>query len=258
MQQVIEFRKLMLLLFHITGGQPARGREIVTIRVCNSMRGQTRNIFIEDGMVVFVTQYHKGFSHKGSIKIIHRYLPRTVGALYVYYEWLVRPFQTLIEAEVWDQYEISPFMWPADPQGKKWDTPRMTQAMFQSSRAAMGVEMGSQGWRDICIAISRRYLRTDHQFGEDADDEDGELDEDNPNTIYDKQAAHAPITAGRIYSRMSTDPDGVVASTRELFRNASIEWHTFLGFPNPTDSIDRRRKRSTFDDEVRDVSKSRQ
>ena len=95
-------------------------------------------------MVVFVTQYHKGFSHKGSIKIIHRYVPREVGALHVYYEWLVRPFQALIEAELWDQYQISSFMWPDDLSGKKWDTSRMTAAISQASQAGMGVSTGVQ------------------------------------------------------------------------------------------------------------------
>lgn len=46
-----------------------------------------------EALVVFITQYHKGFSVSGKEKIIHRYLPRVVGELYVYFGWLVRPFQ---------------------------------------------------------------------------------------------------------------------------------------------------------------------
>ena len=36
-------------------------------------------------MVFFVTYYHKGYSIQDSTKIIHRYLPREVGELLVYY-----------------------------------------------------------------------------------------------------------------------------------------------------------------------------
>jgi hypothetical protein len=36
-------------------------------------------------MVIYVTEYHKGYSISGSVKIIYRYLPREVGELIVYY-----------------------------------------------------------------------------------------------------------------------------------------------------------------------------
>jgi sulfur relay (sulfurtransferase) DsrC/TusE family protein len=41
-------------------------------------------VFIEDGMVVFVTQYYKGYNVSSNVKIIHRYLPREVGELVVW------------------------------------------------------------------------------------------------------------------------------------------------------------------------------
>ena len=47
------------------------------------MQGGHRNPFIEDGTVVFVTRYHKGYEVTGDVKIIHRYLPREVGELVV-------------------------------------------------------------------------------------------------------------------------------------------------------------------------------
>jgi hypothetical protein len=49
-------------------------------------------LFIEDGIVVFMTRYHKGYKVKGDVKIIHRYLPREVGELVVWYLWLVLLF----------------------------------------------------------------------------------------------------------------------------------------------------------------------
>ena len=55
-------------------------------------------MFIEDGMVVFVTRYHKGYEVKGDVKIIHRYLLREVGELVVWYLWLVLPFVIVYES----------------------------------------------------------------------------------------------------------------------------------------------------------------
>jgi hypothetical protein len=78
----------------MTGGQPARATEILSVRHSNTVKGGHRNIH----MVVFVTRYHKGYVTSGDVKIIHRYLPREVGELVVWYLWLVLPFQRQLEA----------------------------------------------------------------------------------------------------------------------------------------------------------------
>jgi hypothetical protein len=53
--------------------------------VTNTVQGGYCNVLIENGMVVFVTRYHKAYSVSGNVKIIHRYLPREVGELVVWY-----------------------------------------------------------------------------------------------------------------------------------------------------------------------------
>ncbi|KAF9729919.1 DNA helicase [Paraphaeosphaeria minitans] len=90
--KIDSFLERLLLLIHITAGQPARGTEILRLRHCNTVNGHHRSIFIEDGLVSTVTAYHKGYNIGGSTKIIHRYLPREVGELVVYYLWFILPF----------------------------------------------------------------------------------------------------------------------------------------------------------------------
>jgi hypothetical protein len=77
------FLERLLLLIHITGGQPARGTELLCIQHSNPEDGSggRRNIFIESGLVSFVTYYHKGYSITGTTKIIHQYLPSEIGEL---------------------------------------------------------------------------------------------------------------------------------------------------------------------------------
>jgi hypothetical protein len=106
MDRVVEFREKLAVLMHISGGQPARGPEILSVRHSNTVQGGHRNVFIEDGMVVFVTRYHKGYNVSGDVKIIHRYLPRKVGELVVWYLWLVLPFQQRLEALVWEKEAV--------------------------------------------------------------------------------------------------------------------------------------------------------
>jgi hypothetical protein len=48
---------------------------------------------IDQGLMSFVTTYHEGYSSNGRAKIIHRYVPREVGELFMYFQRLATPFQ---------------------------------------------------------------------------------------------------------------------------------------------------------------------
>jgi hypothetical protein len=62
MDRVVEFHEKLAMLMHISGGQPARGLELLSVRHSNTVQGGHCNVFIENGMVVFVTRYHKGYN----------------------------------------------------------------------------------------------------------------------------------------------------------------------------------------------------
>jgi hypothetical protein len=95
-------------------------------------------LFIEDSIVVFATRYYKGYNVSGDVKIIHRYLPRKVGELVVWYMWLVLPFQQQLEAMVWEKEAVLSHLWPADPSGRKWTTDRLREALKRESQIAIG------------------------------------------------------------------------------------------------------------------------
>ena len=77
--------------------QPARGTELVTITHVNMPNEQSQEVFVENGLLVYVTMYHKGIWHAGAAKVIHRYLPREVGELLFYYLWMLLPFWQKLE-----------------------------------------------------------------------------------------------------------------------------------------------------------------
>ncbi|KAI8394943.1 hypothetical protein FOFC_21656, partial [Fusarium oxysporum] len=110
-QMVEQFRAQMFVLMHMLGGQPARSTEILGLRMWNTANGGIRNIFIHEGMVCFVTMYHKGFRQSDSIKVIHRYLPREVGELLVWYIWLVLPFWQNVQGRIKKKRRQSAFLW---------------------------------------------------------------------------------------------------------------------------------------------------
>ncbi|RKK65967.1 hypothetical protein BFJ69_g15825 [Fusarium oxysporum] len=110
-QEVEQFRERLFMLMHMVAGQPARAPEILGIRFRNTMNGGIRNVFAHRGMMCFVTSYHKGFRSTGQVKVIHRYLPREIGELLVWYLWLVLPFWQRVQRTAKGGGESSPFLW---------------------------------------------------------------------------------------------------------------------------------------------------
>jgi hypothetical protein len=77
------FLERLLLLVHLTAGQPVRGSGRLSLRHVNTIDGHHRSVSIEGGMVSTVTTYHKGYRPTGNTKIIHRYLPKEIGELLI-------------------------------------------------------------------------------------------------------------------------------------------------------------------------------
>lgn len=253
MDRVVAFREKLIVLIHIAGGQPARGPEIMSIRHSNTRKGGHRNIFIEDGQVVFVTRYHKGYAVSGDVKIIHRYLPREVGELVVYYMWLVLPFQQRMEAMVWEKEAISSHMWPADPSGRKWTTDRLREALKRETSIGLSQALTIAAYREIAIGISRRFLRGSTAFQPEEGDENEAWNEENmAGLVADLQAGHTAHVAGLIYARGIMEQAGAVADRRRQFRMSSTDWHRFLGFPPDVKDEEgcRKRKRAPFESEA--------
>jgi hypothetical protein len=222
----------LLLLVHITGGQPSRGTELLSLQHYNTTHGLRRNIFIENELVSFVTFYHKGYSIQGSTKIIHRYLPKEISELIVYYLWLVLPFVNQLRLLALDQTVVavsSPFLWAfshgeQDRKGQysPWASSRLSDVLKREFRAKLSTHANIQIQRHAAIAISRRHLKQ-AKFNKD-------YDIGKEMTWNDAQACHLADLAGSIYARGIEEALGHVASARAEYRQISREWHSWLGF----------------------------
>ena len=94
--------------------------------------------------------------------------------------WLVRPaWDTLQEIRSDGQYKPEWKIWHADARGREWTAARISREMKQVSEAALEVELTLQLWRDISIAISRKYLRKgEGRFHHDKKDWDEEREDE--------------------------------------------------------------------------------
>ncbi|EDN04941.1 conserved hypothetical protein [Histoplasma mississippiense (nom. inval.)] len=279
---VVRFREKLSVAVHVTAGQPARAPELLSVRPINTENGGHRNIFIEDGMVVFVTRYHKGFHASNDIKVIHRYLPREVGELVVWYLWLVLPFAQRLQEyrrrireeegnpEEENANQRGTYMWGGDPDGRAWTSERFREVLKRETRIGLhGQGLNLAAYRNIAIAISRQFMRPSSAFKNNSQQEEEEQvagsngDEDEPmdpeewlGRITDMQAAHTSHVAGMVYARGITEQAGTTHRRREMFRLSSTDWHRFLGFESATtekttrDAVLGKRKRAPWETEA--------
>ncbi|KAK7177480.1 hypothetical protein PSPO01_16471 [Paraphaeosphaeria sporulosa] len=206
-EKVDEFLKRLLLLIHITGGQPPRGTELIGLQHSNTAQGQHRGVFIEDGLIGTVTSYHKGYNITGSTKIVHRYLPKEVSELLVYYLWLVLPFWQQLDILVYKRRDPhSTFLWPKG--NGTWNANRLTQMISQEARLYLDTKLGILAYRHLAIAISRKHLLCGGF----------KLDYGVDKKLADEQATHGTWIAGTVYARGLQEAPGHVKARSSEYR----------------------------------------
>jgi len=62
------FRELLAILMMITCGLSGRGTEMTSLRYINTMEGD-RSIYVEDGQLMFITEYHKSMALMDEVKV---------------------------------------------------------------------------------------------------------------------------------------------------------------------------------------------
>jgi len=221
---ISSFLETLWILVHITSGQPARVTEWLSIRHCNTLQGEHRNVFVEEGLISIVTSYHKGYNMEGSTKVIHRYLPKDISEIMVLYLWLILPFKEHLEStRTTSKAAPSPSIWgngKGSATRRKWDSGRVCEALERESSEILKSKLQIRTYRHVAIAMARKHIRGTH-FTPVLPEED---------ETWDFQCAHGANVGGAIYARELNDAPGVIESQREAFRRISLMWHLFLGF----------------------------
>jgi len=241
MQAVGRLKELLLFLMHVTGGGPGRGEEILTVQYRNTAENPGRNVLLEDGLVVFATQYHKGYSISGMPKLVYRYLPREVGELLVWYLWLVLPLQEHYDVMFKEAVKFESFLWPGegDADGRKWSSERFKRVMLRETGEAMGVELNIADYRQCAAAMTDRWLGGRLDGFEELTEEMMEEDEDDEGCYWKPgdsavhlQFAHSSHEAAIGYARGIEESNVTTFTMRMRWRQVSEKWHRHLRFPS--------------------------
>ena len=241
-KEIEKFLKLLQVLMHVTGGQPARGTELSTLTFVNTSL-MPRNITIYRGLVCFCTTYHKSQAHTGKLKRVFRFLPEPVGAALVYYLWMVLPAWQCVKGASMGAKETSPHLWSKQVATatagsiKKTDV-LSTDALLQGlSSLFRNKEINVRTYRQLSVAIARRFLNQEwaHGAGSDAEKEQfhEEFGDDADdvmicNDILDLQAAHTTETASRLYARGCHENTTTYQGNMDDFYKCSIKHHNFI------------------------------
>ena len=225
LRRVNDFRSLLLFCVHTTGGQPARGTEITSIRFQNGLL-QDRNVFIIDGDVVIVTRYHKSQSLFDRPKVIPRFLPARVGQLLVTYLVYVRPFHEQLQVAVTGQ-GWSDHIW-SDKQGV-WETSRLTDVIRQETARGLGERCHTLDYRHIAVSIGRVVVG--ESFASGYKDEIGEVEEPEveEESGLEVQAGRGEFNGAMRYGVRIDLVKHLSARSIDTFRPLSLAWHRFLG-----------------------------
>lgn len=163
-----QFKSELLVLFHILGGGPGRGPEVLSTRYKNTTTGGTRNLFIENGLITFITGYHKRYSKSRELKVINRFLPVEVSILTIYYIYLVIPLEENMEIIHGFIPSQNAFLWPEKPAQTNQSEPsspvRKRLRRFTNLERAESDSETETSNTELITSINRFNLWTPGQF----------------------------------------------------------------------------------------------
>ena len=226
LQNMQEFLKLLAVLIHITAGQPARATELLSMHYANTATA-IRNVYVQDGQVMIVLDYHKSRELHGKSKPRVYFLPKAVGELLVTYLLCVIPFAQLLyhRTHQTPPEALSKFVFVHLTKDMPLPTKTLTETLKSETLRAMGWPITTAAWRHVVIEWKRKLRFDPDDTLEDEEDDD----DDNIEDINDLQAGHTSAIARKLYGVRADMAQSVTPELIARFRLISEEWHTFLG-----------------------------
>jgi hypothetical protein len=234
LREVDKFRKLLLFCVHVTGGQPARGSEILSLRYKNGCV-RDRNVFLLDGCVMTVTFYNKTEAEWDIPKVVPRFLPWRVGQLLSLYLVYVQPLAELISVKIGYGCGWSEYIW-GDNKGP-WETPKLTSILRQRTGEDIGHALGTLQFRHTAVGIGRQFVGD--EFAKGYKDETGEVEEpemegEDPLEI---SAGRGSAVGVNRYAVRSDIVRHLSQRNIDTFRPLSQSWHRFLGLQSRKEAV---------------------
>jgi len=230
------FLELLMLAMHMTGGQPARGSELGSIKFRNSML-TTRNVFVIGGNVFYVTEYHKARAATNYSHHVVRYLPSTVGRLLITFISFIRPFTDMLYNQITfkDKGSDGDYVFSSEDKSEScWDGKKLAHVLERESMARLGFQLNISSYRHIVIGIAKEHLRNIAGYFDWDDAEcDKFLSHDKDIVVYAWQTGHQRATNVSTYGLDKAYPGNLQPELLRQYLRISRVWHGWIGLLEP-------------------------
>ena len=163
LKDILEFKKLCLLLIYLTTGLPLRGTELVTLRYLNSYKDK-REIFLDIGSNLFILNisYYKsqGLSDQRASNI--RYLSPEISRIFLLYIVLIDPFIEFLNINLLSIKKLKktkslvPYFFYVN--NRLLESKDLSLKLNSFSSLVLGQKIGIQVYRQIIITIIKEFM----------------------------------------------------------------------------------------------------
>lgn len=220
--------KRLLVLCHLTAGQPLRQPELLSIKWRNTAR--LRNILIWQGHVMFYTQYHKGQEQSGMYKDNMRFLPKPIGNLLLDYMAYVLPLRQLFLRQRSPHTLLSPQLF-SKLDGTVWPDGTLSQCLSKACTRSEVPRLHMSNWRQITASICKeKFSKKERAYFDIDNGAEGYVSKDEEEQglmAMAEQSNHSYHTFNHTYAGSST-----ISMNTLLHRNyrASESWQKLFRF----------------------------
>ncbi len=255
-------RQLSVLIYWSPGLSPCQ-KELLSVEWCN--QETARNLCLSNGLVVFITGYHKSPCRIGT-RPIARFLHPAVAELLVRYLIYVPVFVRFLGHCM--QYPLNRGYLFCE-RDRVWTADRFGDVLKRQSACLLGFPVSSQAWRHILIAIDRRLLqgfgckqyevsqhferKALHADGVSDSELDGDYDDveavaastDSRGILHSWQAYHTPTTNRTSYGTDVSLQAGLKDALLTAYLLVSQTWHRDVAFKDSSSDTASSHKRSS-------------
>lgn len=210
--------KLLVILVHMGGGQPARVSALSPYQISNTL--EKRSLFYTGNCQFLIIQcYSKNTSQMGVAKNVARFLPLNLSRLLLTYFVYIRPIEMILcdlvlGSESKNAYSI--YMFPN--RGGRMNPETLRDIIVAKFNSILGFAIKCSDYRQMCDLIVEKHLAgfIIPLLGVDP--------------IFHRQAGHSAETAHLHYGICEDDPRLVSRKLYLQFHAASKAWHDLMRF----------------------------
>ncbi|KJZ70098.1 hypothetical protein HIM_10501 [Hirsutella minnesotensis 3608] len=214
-----ELLKILMLLFHLGGGQGSRITELLTVEHCNTA-SRLRGIGIFAGRMFTITRHHKARLTTNNEFHVARFLPGPIAAIAYNYLVFIRGATYMLRRTCLNQGQDETVLFTPAAKRSAWRTDVLSRELRHFSRISPGLsfDIGARLYRQLSIAITERHVRA---VGGHFNRYDDTSPHGDPGAAFAWQSGHRPRQRHSTYGLDGAYPGQLQPALLQLYLQVS-------------------------------------